>query len=124
MNRLCFSILAFFGVEILSPYPVGTCGGSFRRILPMNQADERVLFVVGGDTVTTGVQIQYNGNSEDFARILSAPSVSKLAVCQKKLLLQLQLTIQPWFSLDSREDETCGIVDPLIFRTFQEAIAG
>jgi hypothetical protein len=52
---------------------VSACGGLFCQNNPVNQVGERIVFSTHGETVTTRIEIQYFGQSEDFSWILPIP---------------------------------------------------
>ena len=56
------------------------CGGFFCSASPVDQTAEHILFTVNSDqTVTAIVQIQYVGDKDNFAWIIPAPGIPKLA---------------------------------------------
>ena len=88
------------------------CGGFFCRTTPINQAAERILFVVDEGTITTHVQIEYSGEAADFAWILPVPSVPQLQVSHNEIFNQLQAATAPTFVLNwqqSEETEACDM---------------
>ena len=100
-------------LAIAAASPSRACGGFFCSSFPMNQVSEQILFVANGETVTTHVQIEYNGTAADFAWILPVPAVPKLGVSHNELFRQLQFATQPFFVLDWREDPECGFGPPV-----------
>jgi hypothetical protein len=109
---------------LAGPAPAGACGGFFCSFAPMNQVSERILFVDRGDSVTTHVQIAYNGTAQDFAWILPVPSRPDLAVSHNELFRQLQFATQPTFLLEWDEgDSDCGPFFPPFVRTLEDAAA-
>ena len=52
---------------------VAACGGLFCQNDPVDQAGERIVFTVNGDTVTSLIEIQYSGSADDFSWILPIP---------------------------------------------------
>ncbi len=84
------------------------CGGFFCRSFPVNQVNERILFVKDEDTITTHVQIQYNGSASDFAWILPVPAVPELSISHNDLFTQLQFATEPTFILNYQEGDECN----------------
>ena len=55
--------------------PAQACGGFFCDNDPVDQTAERILFTVNPDeTITSLIEIQYQGSAEDFSWILPIPS--------------------------------------------------
>ena len=105
---LLFSLLT----TLSTPNTARACGGFFCQTTPMNQAAERILFVVDQGIVTTHVQIEYSGDAADFAWILPVPSVPDLQISHNEIFNQLQLATQPTFVLNwqlSEETERCDM---------------
>ncbi len=60
-------------MQIAAP-PAEACGGFFCENDPVDQTGERILFTMNGDgTVTTLIEIQYQGSAADFSWILPIP---------------------------------------------------
>lgn len=52
----------------------GACGGFFCQATPVDQTGERIVFTVNDDeTITTLIEILYQGEAEDFSWILPIP---------------------------------------------------
>ena len=67
--------LALAGLLLLSANPADACGGLFCQNDPVDQAGERIVFTVNDDeTITSLIEIQYQGSAEDFSWILPIPS--------------------------------------------------
>ncbi|MBT9555269.1 MAG: DUF2330 domain-containing protein [Myxococcales bacterium] len=76
------------------------CGGFFcDNAQPVEQAGEQIVFAVDGTTVTTIVQVQYQGPSEAFSWVLPVPSVPKVGVSTDALFTQLRATTDPRFQM-------------------------
>ena len=94
---------------VLHPAPARACGGFFCSRAPVDQSGETVVYGMEADgTVTMSVQIQYQGNDEDFAWILPvvAPP-SEISVGSEALFDQLRLATNPIFTWESRTEGTC-----------------
>ena len=57
--------------HLAQPSVAEACGGTFcdagPQVMPVDQTGENILFVVGEESVEAHVQIQYEGNPEQFA---------------------------------------------------------
>src|SRR5262249_43885415 len=75
------------------------CGGFFCSRSPVDQTAEHIIFTVNDDhTVTAYVQIKYAGDKDDFAWIIPAPGVPKLATDFPDLAMQgLDVATQPQY---------------------------
>jgi len=125
MKHTLTSLCRYGGVATLllvgAPEASRACGGFFCSNFPVNQVNERILFVQDEGTITTHVQIQYNGNAPDFAWILPVPSIPELTVSHNDLFTQLQFATQPSFFLDFKEDQGCGLFFPPFARVLDSA---
>lgn len=97
------------GATLATPQPASACGGFFCQNVPMDQAGENLLFAVEGDgTLTTHVQILYQGEADAFAWILPLPSVpTSIAVGSDELFRQLAARTAARFETTSRTEGTC-----------------
>jgi len=103
-SRVASSIAA---IMLCASSAVHACGGGFCTTFPISQVSEPILFVQGDGQVTSHVQIEYAGRPEDFAWILSVPTLPELSVSHNELFRQLELATQPSFVLDFEGDENC-----------------
>ena len=81
---------------ILSSQPAQACGGffcSFNR--PVNQVGEQILFSVEGTKVTAQIQIQYQGEAENFSWVLPLPAVPDVKVGIDQIFTALRATTNP-----------------------------
>jgi hypothetical protein len=67
--------IALVGAAIaLTAASASACGGFFCQNLPVDQVGERIVFTVNPDeTITTLIEIQYQGEADDFSWILPIP---------------------------------------------------
>lgn len=85
-------------VTALLPAAALACGGFFCSATPVDQSAERIVFVDEGDgTVSTYVEIMYQGAPEDFAWIVPVPAVPELDVWDGGAFNGLDLATQPRF---------------------------
>lgn len=74
------------------------CGGFFCSATPVDQTAERIIFVKeDAATVTSYVEITYQGSAEDFAWIVPVPSVPELDIWDGGAFNALDLATQPQF---------------------------
>lgn len=74
------------------------CGGFFCSATPVDQTAERIIFVKeDAATVTSYVEITYQGSAEDFAWIVPVPSVPELDIWDGGAFNGLDLATQPQF---------------------------
>jgi hypothetical protein len=85
------------------------CGGFFCQSVPMDQAGENILFAIERDgTLTTHVQILYQGEADRFAWILPLPAVpTSIGVGTDALFQELGLATSPRFETVERTEGTC-----------------
>jgi MYXO-CTERM domain-containing protein len=77
---------------------------------PIVQAGERILFAMQDGVVTAHIQIQYDGNAEEFAWLVPMPAVPTLALGTDELFTQVIQTTQPRYRLMTDGPE-CPPVD-------------
>ena len=80
------------------------CGGFFCSNFPMDQVGEKIVFRMDGDEVTATIQIQFEGDAEDFSWVLPLPSVPAqdggMEVSTEELFVQLLNRTNPSFSVN------------------------
>ena len=82
----------------LLPTAALACGGFFCSSTPVDQAAERIIFVQEDrDTVTSYVEIAYQGEPEGFAWIVPVPSVPELDVWHGGAFTAIDLATGPQF---------------------------
>ncbi len=83
-------------IGVLGVQDAQACGGFFcSNQAPVQQAGERILFSVDGSTVTAHIQIQYQGQSQDFSWVLPVPTVPEFGVGTDTLFSQLHNVTDP-----------------------------
>jgi MYXO-CTERM domain-containing protein len=81
-----------------APAAALACGGFFCSAQPVDQQAERIIFVENDDnTVTSYVEIQYQGEPEGFAWVVPVPSVPELDVWHSRAFSGLDNATQPAF---------------------------
>jgi len=108
--RLTPSIAAAALGALLTPAIASACGGFFCNATPVDQQAERIIFVEDdADTVTSYVEIVYQGEPEGFAWVVPVPSVPALDVWYGQAFNALDLATQPifntpWFCAFAEDD--------------------
>ncbi len=74
------------------------CGGFFCSSAPVDQQAERIIFVQESEgTVTSYVEIQYQGEADDFAWVVPVPEAPELDTWHGLAFNALDLVTQPQF---------------------------
>ena len=96
------------GFGLVSAQSASACGGFFCNNQAVDQSGENILFVYNDDgTVTTVVQIFYEGPSEQFAWILPIPSEPEVDVGTDAVFQQLAQQTNPAFTMRQELIGTC-----------------
>jgi hypothetical protein len=88
-------LAALFLVFLVTPLPVGACGGFFCTTIPVDQNAERIVFTMDEGSITTYVQISYTGRPEDFAWVLPMPAVPKVDTAEMTMFRDLDRLTTP-----------------------------
>lgn len=99
--------VALLTVYVL-PVPSHACGGFFCQLTPINQAAEQIVFRQDGDQITAMVQIQFQGDAEDFSWVVPVPSTPTYEVGSNSAFTDLERVTRPQFNL-SRSGQECFI---------------
>lgn len=94
---------------VVVPRPAHACGGFFCSTTPVDQSGETVVYGLEADgTVTMAVQIQYQGDDDDFAWIVPvvAPP-ERISVGAEALFSTLAAATNPVFAWDDYVEGTC-----------------
>jgi MYXO-CTERM domain-containing protein len=75
--------------------------------VPIVQAGERILFGMEDGVVTAHIQIQYEGDAEEFAWLVPMPAEPTLSLGTDELFTQITTTTQPRYRLETRFDDEC-----------------
>ena len=88
------------------------CGGTFcNNANQINQTAERIIFVDRPDgTVTAVVEIQYQGNAEDFSWVLPVPGTPDIGVSSALALDRLQRSTNPRYNQRSEVTGVCTAI--------------
>ncbi len=77
---------------------------------PVVQAGERIVFAYEEGKVIAHIQIQYQGDAEEFAWLLPLPSVPELKLGAEELFTQIENATQPTFQVNTQG--FCGSSGP------------
>ncbi|MEM9193264.1 MAG: DUF2330 domain-containing protein [Myxococcota bacterium] len=101
-------------VLLVSPDAAFACGGFFCSTAPIDQAGENIVYSVESDgSITTHVQILYQGEAQDFAWILPVPAEPEVSVGTDALFIGLRNQTQPRFQVDDFQVEGTCRADPV-----------
>jgi hypothetical protein len=88
-------LAALLFLFLVTPLPVGACGGFFCTTIPVDQNAERIIFTMDEGSITTYVQISYTGRPQDFAWVLPVPSVPKVDTANSSIFTDLDRLTTP-----------------------------
>lgn len=88
------------------------CGGFFCQLVPINQAAEQIVFRQDGNQITAMVQIQFEGDSQDFSWVVPVPSTPTYEVGSNTAFTDLERVTRPQFNLQ-QEGQGCAVPVPL-----------
>ena len=106
---LVASLAASAGILAADISPAQACGcfAPPDPSVPIVQSGERILFAMEDGVVTSHIQIQYNGDAEEFAWLVPLPAVPTLELGTDELFAQVINTTQPKYRLISEDDGFC-----------------
>src|SRR5687768_8512988 len=90
---------ALVAVGLLSAPRGEACGGFFCSQAPIDQAGERIVFGVSGNSVEAHIQIQYAGEAEKVAWVVPVQAQPTLSLGSAQLFTYLDGVTQPRFQL-------------------------
>ena len=79
--------------------------------VPVVQAGERIVFAMAEGQVTAHIQIQYEGNAQEFGWLLPLPNIPTLELGTDELFNQLITQTQPKYKLNRVYEGNCSF-DP------------
>lgn len=80
--------------------------------VPVVQAGERIVFAHEDGKVIAHIQIQYQGEAEEFGWLLPLPSVPTMKLGTEELFTQLMATTQPRYRLNRIANDQCNFAVP------------
>jgi hypothetical protein len=107
VTALATSLIFSLGAE-----PAKACGGTFcdgaaPQPMPVDQTGENILFVMDGDYVEAHVQIQYEGEAQNFAWVVPMQAIPEVTAGSQPLFDALLNSTVPNY-LTTTTFETCG----------------
>ncbi len=92
------------GLGLPQPQTAYACGcfAAPSPAVPVVQAGEKILFVREGTKITAHIQIQYQGEAEEFGWLIPMPAVPEVKLSVEELFAQLEATTNPSFFLTIR----------------------
>ena len=89
----------------LAPSSAEACGGFFcdGGATPPVQSAERVIFTHAGGVVTAYVQIEYQGNPDDFAWVIPVPALPRLSTASPAIFDAIDQLTAPTFEFRYRD---------------------
>ena len=91
---------------LAAPRVAEACGGFFCSQQPIDQSGERIVFFVSEDRVQAHVQIQYQGEAEQFAWVVPVHGLPEVSIGSERLFSYLEWPTRPRVELEW--EETCG----------------
>ncbi len=110
MTRFVLGAAATAAV-VLTAGPALACGGFFCSNLPVDQTGERILFGVEENSVSAIIQINYQGDADDFAWVVPVSAVpTEVDVAPQALFQELEWRTAPYYNLSWEFDDNgmCG----------------
>src|SRR5262245_10511924 len=113
MSRRAAFLLMFFAATVLGQGAARACGGVFCSrpppdgSLPIAQAGEQVLFVLGDGQVEAHIQIIYKGDAAQFSWVVPVTALPTLDVGTDVMFDRLEQATRPSFQLSWQMDGTC-----------------
>jgi len=116
-----FTLAAVAGGLAIPAQEAHACGGFFCSQEPIDQSGESILFAVDEEagTVSTHVQISYEGAAEDFAWIVPVPDIPDLFLSTDQLFGQLDARLSAQFWLDWQYPGECDF-DDMVFNAAED----
>jgi hypothetical protein len=122
----CFAWLALALLGALAaPRPARACGGFFQSVQVVDQAGETIVYALERDgTLTMAVQIDFEGESEDFAWILPVMAPPEIALGTEALFEGLRAATAPTFIRSTRTDGVCRSYPQCVYADGAPATSG
>lgn len=102
------------GVVAWTPATAEACGGMFcdagPQPMPVDQSGENILFVHDGDFTEAHIQIQYQGQAQDFAWVIPLQVVPEFSVGSEPLFQSLMAGSVPTYLVQTQFDD-CSFGD-------------
>jgi MYXO-CTERM domain-containing protein len=113
---MTFAVLgAMTTVLALHPREAQACGGTFcdagPQPMPVDQEGENILFVRQGDQIEAHIQIQYQGEAQEFGWVIPLQSLPEFEVGSEPLFRALLAGTVPTYGFQQTFDD-CQLDDP------------
>ncbi len=103
-----FLRVALVACALFMPTRAAACGGLFCNVRPVEQTGEQIAFVYEPDgTVSTVVQIRYQGSAEDFAWVLPVPAAPEVGLGTAAFFTALGRSTRPTRRVIGGVDGVC-----------------
>jgi hypothetical protein len=110
------TLLSLLAVVGMTPTPAQACGGTFcdsgPQVMPVDQTGESIIFWVdhsGSEPHTEAhIQIQYEGDAENFAWIIPVTAVPEVRVSSQALFDNLLQATVPTFTINTTSIGDCN----------------
>ncbi|MDB5097995.1 MAG: hypothetical protein JWM80_2416 [Cyanobacteria bacterium RYN_339] len=102
-----FAATAIAAALCLVPTSALACGGLFCRTAPIVQNGEKILFATDSQNVIAYVQIQYQGDANEFSWVVPVPTEPALSVGTDAVFTALSRDTVPTFNIDIKDEGTC-----------------
>ena len=99
MRKPTLIVCLFAALAFLSPRLAEACGcfAAPNPAIPVVQAGEKILFAQDGTKVTAHIQIQYEGEAEEFGWLIPVPAVPDVRLSAEEVFSQLEANTNPQF---------------------------
>lgn len=101
--------MAAFGAVAMPPQEADACGGTFCDggpiPMPVDQSGENILFVRDGDFTEAHIQIQYEGEAQNFAWVIPLQQVPEFSVGSEPLFQNLLAGSVPTYLVQTQFDD-------------------
>jgi MYXO-CTERM domain-containing protein len=102
-------VMTAFGAVAWTPQVAEACGGTFCDggpiPMPVDQSGENILFVRDGDFTEAHIQIQYQGEAQDFAWVIPLQVVPEFSVGSEPMFQNLLAGSVPTYLVQTQFDD-------------------
>jgi hypothetical protein len=101
LARLAAPLVAGAITLCVAPRSAEACGGTFcdggPQLMPVDQTGENILFVYNAETIEAHIQIQYEGEAENFAWVIPVTAIPEIGVGSQALFNNLLASTAPQY---------------------------
>ncbi len=109
---LAAGLLSIAGAVAMTPQTAEACGGTFcdagPQPMPVDQSGENILFVRDGEFIEAHIQIQYEGDAEQFGWVIPLQGVPEFSVGSEPLFQALLAGTVPTYFVQTQPDD-CNV---------------